>query len=240
MAYPGQCIEDGATNNCPRPGFFSTPDYSYLGIPMGEENRDNRNQLISAASEIACYRNAPSSVATVYFEGTVQSLDKFGVNEFPEISVGDKMWGSYQLLTDTPESDQTSNDPTFGLYLESIPLFELNVGPYTFSNIEADELSVRDNNDYSDLGVVDLFGIYMYANIVGNIDGWTAPTFVLQMVDPSATVFSSDEIPIRIPSPNDFGSEETKMVLPLEFNDGNNFASLTVTANIERHFEGND
>lgn len=175
------------------------------------------------------WRNSANNKVTVYFEGTV-----IQPNMIPNMKVGDKFWGFYDL--DRGERDIISDSAKVGAYWSAVSNVEVHVGSYDVSIDSASSLQIGNNYYQSPLGRIDYYHFSNWNNVDGSkIENWVPKGVTLQLVDTTSSALTNDSIPIKAPLPYKFQTPNWTY-LSLSFQEENLGYYSSVVASFDRHY----
>jgi hypothetical protein len=156
---------------------------------------------------------APASAALLQFAYTGAVSDVHS-SLFPTFNTGQTLTGFYTFNSLTPDSNASSN---IGRYNGTIQALTVNLGSYTatLGNSGSNFIEIR-NQPSSD-------GYEIRAPLTGaTVNGFSPLRFRIELIDPSATAFTNDQLPTTPPSLSSFATNRFRIV----FEDGNGTARV--------------
>lgn len=148
---------------------------------------------------------------TFNFTGAVSHVD---TGLFPTFNTSQTLTGSYTFNSLTPDSNPSSN---IGRYNGTIQALTVNLGSYTatLGNSGSNFIEIR-NLPSSD-------GYEVRAPLTGPlVNGFSPLRFQIELIDPSASVFSNDLLPTTPPDLSSIATSRFRLI----FEDGNGNARV--------------
>ena len=154
---------------------------------------------------------AEADLVAFNFTGAVSHVD---TGLFPTFNTSQTLTGSYTFDSLTPDSNPSSN---IGRYNGTIQALTVNLGSYTatLGNSGSNFIEIR-NQPSSD-------GYAVRAPLTGPlVNGFSPLRFQIELIDPSATVFSNDLLPTTPPGLSSIATSRFRLF----FEDGNGTARV--------------
>jgi hypothetical protein len=154
---------------------------------------------------------ATAAPVTFSFTGAVSDVH---ASLFPTFNTSQTLTGSYTFNSLTPDSNPSGN---IGRYNGTIQALTVNLGSYsaTLGNSGSNFIEIR-NQPLSDR-------YELRAPLTGPlVNGFSPLRFRIELIDPSATAFTSDLLPTTPPSLSSFATSRFRII----FEDGNGNARV--------------